>query len=336
MNVSPDMNKNQYYYGPLENPPPRPLMAYGFQNPQFPALYQNIPRPDNGDLELARKIQQDIDQAERQQLSKDEELAALFQKVEISKVQGKANTLKQDEELARKIQEDERNILFHQEQQRSNQIKEAGEARDAELARKMQEDEKNDHENSRLVQRLMEEEKMAADQKKRKETEDRDAQLARKLFEEERKRELELKDAELARKLHDDELRYGKPQQPPRGVPWSYQDKYNHLLITHNRSCSCGGLHVNNRQHLEKMHKKFCGCDLDIQVYNYQGNNAVYSPYVNAVSNSGKKHVHGRNCCVLNHLHSMNCYCYYKQHAHTNRCCTLMHKHNEFCHCINK
>jgi len=110
-----------------------------------------------------------------------------------------------------------------------------------------------------------------------------------------------------------------------------------HGVMIHNKYCSCGKTSTWNNNHIYDIHKRYCNCvedddDLDLS-YNYNGNN--YSSRRNYF-NQGRKHEHGYRCCVMNHLHTVSCKCYYRDHVHDDSCCQMYHKHSVLCHCSHK
>jgi len=197
------------------------------------------------------------------------------------------------------------------------------------------------------VQRKSEEKIKEEEKRKRKEREDlenrkkqqlrADEDMARKLVEEEKKQLQIEKDKALAKKLEDEEKKrsvYVPPVYvPPVYNPVSTYPNYNyqykkksqqrqHALNIHNRYCGCNQTQTCHNNHVYKIHATSCGCNLD-----------TYSPIP---SNEGRAHVHGSKCCVLDHLHNVNCYCSFRNHAHTFNCCPKNHIHSDYCHCANK
>jgi len=98
-------------------------------------------------------------------------------------------------------------------------------------------------------------------------------------------------------------------------------EKRQHALTIHNSYCSCGKTSTWNNNHIFDFHLRYCGCDLFNNYRNY---------------NQGKKHEHDHRCCTLNHLHSINCKCYFRDHIHDETCCQVYHNHTTLCHCSHK
>jgi len=180
------------------------------------------------------------------------------------------------------------------------------------------------------------------ERKRRKEKEDaedrkkqqlrKDEEYAKKVMEDEKRLAQIEKDKALAKKLEDEEKRASYVAPPvtyPSYQPYNYNYQYKkksqqrqHALNIHNRYCGCNQTQTCHNNHVYKIHAQSCGCNLD-----------TYSPIP---SNEGRAHVHGSKCCVLDHLHNVNCYCCFRNHAHTFNCCNKNHVHNDYCHCTHK
>jgi len=181
------------------------------------------------------------------------------------------------------------------------------------------------------------------ERKRRKEKEDaenrrkqqlrKDEEYAKKVMEDEKRLAQIEKDKALAKKLEDEEKRASyiapTPVTYPSYQPYHYNYQYKkksqqrqHALNIHNRYCGCNQTQTCHNNHVYKIHAQSCGCNLD-----------TYSPIP---SNEGRAHVHGSKCCVLDHLHNVNCYCCFRNHAHTFNCCNKSHVHNDYCHCTHK
>jgi len=105
-----------------------------------------------------------------------------------------------------------------------------------------------------------------------------------------------------------------------------------HGITIHNQYCSCGKTSTWNNNHIYDIHKRYCNCEEDDLDLSYNGYNGSRRNYFN----QGKKHEHGYRCCNLNHLHSVNCKCHYRDHAHSESCCQIYHTHSVLCHCSHK
>jgi len=167
-----------------------------------------------------------------------------------------------------------------------------------------------------------------------------DEELAKKLDAEEKRKVQMKKDEELAKKLSEEENRLSQaeikkekhshnvptpPPLPSQTVMNVHQR--NHMINVHNRHCNCGNVQTFHNNHLMKIHTQYCNC-------NVVGNaNPHYFAYNN---NHGRKHQHDHRCCAINHIHSENCCCAYRNHKHGYNCCHLNHTHDELCHCSDK
>jgi len=186
-------------------------------------------------------------------------------------------------------------------------------------------------EDQKQIAKAEEDRKRAAEAaKKAEETKKKlfqDEAFAKRLAEEE-KHQLQLRlDYDLARKLEAQE-KAAIPRPPPLPPVRVYNQHLPphphhraHALQVHNSHCYCGNTQTWNNNHIYNVHKTHCSCNL----------NAPHLP-----SNSGRLHAHDHRCCNINHLHSENCYCVYRNHQHNYLCCNLVHSHNLHCNCTHK
>jgi len=211
----------------------------------------------------------------------------------------KYSQIKKDEELAKLIQ--------------SLEVKDSSNSSSSQIKKNISEDEK-------LCYMLLKEEKLKEEQKK---------------LEESKRRQIE-EDAKLARQIEIQNRSYLPPNPPPiphysSGIKKHGYTVYpqvqitserrQHALQTHNMYCFCGKTATYNNNHIFDIHKKYCGCEL-FPVHNYW--------------NEGKKHQHDMRCCTMNHMHTINCRCSYRDHVHDHLCCGKFHNHLVTCHCSQK
>jgi len=199
--------------------------------------------------------------------------------------------------------------------------------------------------------RLLREEKLEEERKRNEllKKQQEDELIAFNFQEDERRRKQLEEDGLLAKKLQQEQSYSRIPPPPPFDVYSGYSqftpyrhksnsigssynlvssnitpissEKRQHALTIHNGYCSCGKTSTWNNNHIFDVHLRYCGCDL-------------FNSYRNF--NQGKKHEHDYRCCTMNHLHSINCKCHYRDHIHDETCCQTYHKHTIYCHCSHK
>jgi len=234
---------------------------------------------------------------------------------------------KNDEELARRLQQ--------LEIQKSNTISTS----------QLREQSKDDES---FALRILREEKLEEERKRNEflKKQQEDELIAFNLQEEEKRRRQLEEDEALAKRLQQQQS-YSRIPPPPMFSSFNQftpyrkpstsnvysqlttsssnpisSEKRQHSLTIHNSYCSCGKTSTWNNNHIFDIHLRYCGCDLFNSYRNYY--------------NQGKKHEHDYRCCTLNHLHSINCKCHYRDHVHDDTCCQIYHKHSVFCHCSKK
>jgi len=140
-----------------------------------------------------------------------------------------------------------------------------------------------------------------------------------------------IQDEILARKLEEEERKLSLvPSYPYENYDYYNYNNYsnsftnkkrNHALSIHNQYCSCNELSTWNNNHIFGFHAKYCGCNLYTKDFHV---------------NEGKRHQHCSKCCTLNHLHTNQCKCFYRDHIHDQSCCLTIHKHTMYCNCSHK
>jgi len=225
--------------------------------------------------------------------------------------QEKREQLRKDERIARELVEQEE----REQRNREERVRQEQERVRQEQERVRQEQERKTRE--RLERNRLEEERA----------------IARRILDQERKREQEEEDKQLAQRLAAEEWRhqiYTPAPLPPPLPAYSTNARTTHINSVHDMHCSC---RTWNSFHCQVIHNKYCRyCDY------------AYSPQPqfiqNNILNTNKKHIHGWRCCRrldVNHVHSKACPCIYRQHQHSAFCCpNSYHKHTKFCHCVNK
>jgi len=162
--------------------------------------------------------------------------------------------------------------------------------------------------------KILKEEKIEQELR-RQQQEYEDEILAKRILDQEKKAEQLKVDESIARKMEAEERnknQYHNHNQITRS-------KRDHSLYVHNTNCSCRNVSVANNNHIFEVHQMHCGCKRGINYHRQSGsnvynNNGGWGNYFNQLYRDyyPYKHVHDDRCCLLDHIHTKQCRCVFR------------------------